>query len=126
MQILLSSNRQWQDANSVWHISTHDTSGPYLDTDDPYGIDEDSPGTSLGNELRVSVNETFQTTLMFQPTGGHRVPLMSVDWFWNGSATNGPNGWGLSSGDNSHNPLGSPTETYPAWTENIKPLKYIP
>ncbi|MGH7953666.1 MAG: hypothetical protein ACREFE_17350, partial [Limisphaerales bacterium] len=126
--------RQLQDSSSTWHIFTEKNSGPYLDTADPYppedfvGTDPvDSPGLQLPSSyLRGGAADTMEMWMMFQPVGGHRVPLRAVNWFWNGSATNGPSGWGFSNGDNSHNPTDFETETYPTWNDNVLDAQYEP
>jgi hypothetical protein len=74
------------------------------------------------------MSENFETWLMFTPDGGHPVPLRAVNWFWSGSATNGPDGWGLSSSsdNHSHNPTDFETETYPFWKDNVTHFYWQP
>ena len=125
LQVILNTSRQIQDSNSVWHQYKHNPSSlasPYLDTSDPYAIDEDSPTINLPESyLRANGSDEFETWLMFQPIGGHRVPLRAVNWSWSGAATNGPDGWKLTSSPDDHtqNPTSFESETYPAWTDNV-------
>ena len=135
LQVVLNTTRQLQDSNSVWHSRTEYNSPPYLDNPDPYNQKDsnenyaDSPGIDLSyysSFLRASVSESFEMWLMFQPTGGHRVPLRAVNWSWSGSATNSSNGWSCSSGTNSQNPTSFDTETYPAWTDDVTNWHFTP
>jgi hypothetical protein len=109
-----------------------ETSG--LDEWYPYGggaVAADSPGAQLTDallEYKV-VTDSYTMWLLFQPDSSpsHWVPLRAVDWYWRGSATNGPSGWELESGTatNSVNPQDYPTELFPRWTSNVTNATWI-
>ena len=82
--------------------------------------------TNLGVGAKRSenaVSNSFTMWLLFLPSGPNtiQVPLRAVNWYWEGSATNGPSGWVIESGTVSHSidPASYPTEQYPYWTDNI-------
>jgi len=77
----------------------------------------DSPNVPLSAGYKsVSRTTNFKMTMLFQPTGGIAVPLLSVDWYWKASAaTNGAGVWTITSATNSVNPSASATTTFPQW-----------
>ena len=80
------------------------------------------------SEDRVEDSGHFQMWIMFTPTGGHEVPLRSVNWYWNGTAIRISNGWMLQSnpGDHSVDPGSQPTEEYPLWKSILDINHYVP
>ena len=117
------------DVNWVSHRRVHNGQNPYADSPEPYGkfivpnVPADSPGFGLPSSgyVRASALDNFDMWMGFRPTGGHWVPLRVVNWYWSGSATNGPGGWALESdaGDHSINPQDVETENYPLWKSDI-------
>jgi hypothetical protein len=61
--------------------------------------------------------------LLFKPNNGIWVPLSKVDWAW--SAV-GNSGVGLTSTNNTVNPVANSTFTYPVWTDNVTNHEYNP
>jgi len=127
MQVASSLAYSLQDAATTYVFTPTLNSDPYGDTTVPWitfdsdgaGNPVDSPNQRLGSQfIRATGSGSFQMWMMFRPNlPGEWVPLRAVNWYWNGSATNGPGGWSLESvsGDHSVNPTDFETETYPLW-----------
>jgi hypothetical protein len=134
VQVASSLVYNLQDTNSIWHVFTPNGASPYGDYPIPYeAFDDtgtnavDSPGLLLlPHYIRGVASGNFEMWMMFLPAGGHQVPLRAVNWSWSGSATNGPSGWGLQSGNNSPNPSDFETEDYPLWNSSAKDAQFIP
>lgn len=132
-QVVSSPVYQLQDTSSTWHLVTPNGPAPYGDDPIPYqgfyGPDPyDAPNLGLPSSgyMRAGASSSFEMWMMFQPPGGIWVPLRVVNWSWSGSATNGPSGWGLQSGNNSPNPTDFDTETYPVWNSHFSNSQWIP
>lgn len=91
---------------------------------------EDTPGNGLNcDEKARSVNDQFKTYIVYQPTNGIWVTLRSVNWYWNGAATNTASAncsWIRVSGSASANPTSSDDTELPIWSGNIPDLVYGP
>lgn len=116
------------DNKGTWHSAVFYVPGPYLDTSYPYNMwvgtnAVDSPDLQLSglpkNYIAAVESDNMNMWLLFQPSGGHVVPLRVVNWWWSGYATNYGAGWGLKIGTNSVNPTDADAETYPVWYDNV-------
>jgi hypothetical protein len=120
------------DGSGISHRSKQNGPGPYLDTTFPYtkfrgNAPVDSPSVRLDDLNKLeSDSDDFEMLMMFQPPGGHLVPLRAVDWSWLGRAINRTNGWVLVAGTNSVNPQDFDTEEYPFWMSNVTNYQWIP
>ncbi|HTB82834.1 MAG TPA: hypothetical protein VK742_04200 [Candidatus Sulfotelmatobacter sp.] len=89
-----------------------------------YKLYFDSPAEPCrSSDLQVSDSSSYQTLLMFQPSGGIRVPLKLIGWNWAGLATINTNeNWALIPGSGNA-PAPSPNNTdatqFPVWTNIV-------
>jgi hypothetical protein len=130
----------FQDTNSASHVSVENViPGPYLDTSFPYGYYDatgtnavDSPGLILdtvdqNKYVKAEEGDSMGMWMLFKANSGDcLVPLRVVNWSWSGSATNGPSGWQLETGNPANSPSDSDTETYPLWRSNVTDDQWIP
>jgi hypothetical protein len=118
---------QTNDGSGAWYrrqgSDCLDGLYPYpFDPSFPYPCTSDSPfSLNLIAYQAVSYSDSFQTWLMFQPSGGGWVPLRKVAWHWSGSGTMAPDGkWTLISQDHNPDPPDSDaTDDFPEWTTNM-------
>jgi hypothetical protein len=89
------------------------------------GNTHDSPGHSLTDRYLVSQAESFQSYLLFWPTGGKPVPLKLAPWNWGGQATavltNSPPTYTLNSPVDPAPATGTACSVPPTWTNYISP-----
>jgi hypothetical protein len=122
IQVITSTLHRYQTNDGSWYRKQ--ASG-VLDTEYPYPQDWDAPFIGLiPTLLTVSASDNFDTTLMFQPSGGKWVALRHVTWSWSGIATNGVPSWGLNAGSNTVNPPDQDTTTHLTWTDNWTNYSY--
>jgi Fe-Mn family superoxide dismutase len=102
-------------------------------TNSSENVMEDSPGVAFTWSttancwiaLQLSLTSRFETTLEFQPIGGHWVPLRKVDWSWGGDAVRNPinctgtsNDW-IGTNPSTSSPVISDTQEYPKWVKRL-------
>tara|TARA_R110002073_G_C9447989_1_gene577844 strand:- start:1182 stop:2069 length:888 start_codon:yes stop_codon:yes gene_type:complete len=134
VQVVGSSNVFRTDVSGV--PQRRIVSGPVLDGTVPYSavfadprgtggtVLIDSPGEPLDPGFSsYSRNDSFETYLLFQATGGFPVPISISTWSWGFSAESSDGGatWTLTS-STLPNPSHVDTTDYPEWTGNINPL----
>jgi hypothetical protein len=131
-QIVTSTSRIKRDTGGTDHVFTHSCEPPYGDLPTPYLANDgnnsvDSPGLVLpfSGYVRVSVGESFQMYMLFQPSDGICVPLRAVDWSWSGVATNSGSTWGFESGTGSAS-SDSDTTSFPQWNCAVSDGDYLP
>lgn len=85
-----------------------------------YFFHTDNPGTICYNgDYKVTDSGSYQMFLMFQPSGGIRVPLKLAEWNWSGTGNADTNGvWTLGS-TNAPPPSGGDTTIFPVWTNVV-------
>jgi hypothetical protein len=140
---IISSANQAQGTNSTNYSRIQSGPGPYLDTAIPYSgylpLDPSTPvdmpdddldsfeSTLKCNLKQVVRSDSFEMYMEYQPSAGSNwVPLRGVNWSWSGTATNGPNGWGLQTGTNSANPPDFDVQDYPIWRSNYTNAAWSP
>jgi hypothetical protein len=119
--------RRVHASNGGWYRS----SGAGLDSQYPYSQGNqanDSPGLPFGTNTGVIIDESFQMSLLFQPTGLSVptiwVPLKIINWGWTGNASFDSSSWVLNSSSNPSNPQAADTTTHPTWTQNALNIAY--
>lgn len=117
--------RRSDGTNDVSEGTGLDSRFPYSSSD-PNAIETaDSPGLRLTLEYDyATVNDSFQTWLMFKPSGTNSiyVPLRRVNWSWAGAAERpGTLNWTLvpGSASNTQNPPDADSTTHPTWTRRV-------
>jgi len=95
----------------------------------------DPPAKKAEGHTFVSVDDKFETYLMWKPTfpkAGERVPLAMVKWHWRAKATRTgntgkcANDWTVSDKDGSSDVTGAPTTITPAYKGNFHTLPELP
>jgi len=105
-------------------VNLLDGTYPYQIRDD--GNADDSPSQSFtSSDDEVKVHDRFTMWLMWKSSmsDAEWVPLSSVAWYWKGTVRRNTNGaFELVLADNSQNPAGVQTFTYPKWNGLVQGL----
>jgi hypothetical protein len=133
LQLVDSSSSGYVDGTGQkWIDDFNGTTGPWLNTTDPYPANpanplstQDSPGQPIPNSYEFWIKaESFSMYLMYTPAAAApgfasiEVPLERADWDWSFAAVN-TIGWSLLYGAYSVNP-GTSVSTEPVWLHNIQ------
>jgi len=85
----------------------------------------DSPGTSVFYHTSFQRSDSFKTYLMYKPDdSGIWVPLMKLEWDWQGSAERSTvfSEWEVTGSSHSENPSGGATTEFPEWDQSWNDL----
>ncbi len=134
VQVINTNSAGRELSNGTWYNGyTQPSVNEMLDVHDPLpplspNSIGDSPGVKGNQTNDLSLTENFSATmwLLFAPSGGQRVPLCNVTWYWSGTAVRSGTNWSITASNNIVNPPFSTTESYPLWTNNWQNFKNLP
>jgi hypothetical protein len=134
-------------ANDAAETKTKFTSGGAFVNDNPtpYGgttvnlsnsdtkaiMQADSPTSPLAGYKKATADDSFETYLMYKPSGADSVwvTLRMLTWNWSGTAALGGGGWGVAGGtpaNPSQNIDSSDSATLPEWADCWTNQEFVP
>jgi hypothetical protein len=114
-----------QTNTGSWYRYDH---GQLLDVIQSVNPFQDSPSAQAVTDIvSLSIADSFENYLEYNPGGGQWVPLSKVTWNWSGAGSFSGTNWSLTSSSNP-TPSVSDTQDYPRWTNKWSnvPIIFIP